>query len=92
MVDVLKEKASREVAVGSKNALMEVVAAMHKLTLEEQAQLLEYLSRALQYGIRREAFKDVSWEEFVDSSFGSLPNIRFGRDEFGNREVYEVLE
>ena len=92
MANLTTDKASDEVTVGSKSALMEVVAAMHKLTLEEQAQLLEYLSRVLQYGIRREAFKDVSWEEFVDSSFGSLPNIRFGRDKFGNREVYEVLE
>ena len=78
--------------VGPKSALMEVVNAMHKLTLEEKAQLLEYLGRALQLGIRREAFKDVSWEEFIDSSFGSLPNMRFGRDEFGNREVYEIPE
>jgi len=92
MADLTTGKASEEVTAGSKSALMEVVAAMHKLTLEEQAQLLEYLSRALQYGIRREAFEDVSWEEFIERSFGSLPNLRFGRDEFGNREVYEVLE
>ena len=45
MAEVLKDKASREVAVGSKNALMDVVQAMQKLTLEEKAQLLEYLSR-----------------------------------------------
>ena len=92
MTEVTKDKALDAEAVGSQSALMEVVAAMHKLTLEEKAQLLEYLSRALQYGIRREAFKDVSWEEFSERSFGSLPNLRFGRDESGNREVYEVLE
>ncbi len=72
MADLTTEKASDEVATGSNSALMDVVAAMHKLTLEEQAQLLEYLSRALQYGIRREAFKDVSWEEFIDMTYGSL--------------------
>lgn len=92
MADLTTDKATDEVAAGSKSALMEVVAAMHKLTLEEKAQLLEYLSRALQYGIRREAFKDISWEEFSERSFGSLPNLRFRRDESGNREVYEVLE
>ena len=92
MAEMVTDRESDEAAAGSKSALMEVVKAMHKLTLEEQAQLLEYLSRALQYGIRREAFKDVSREEFVERSFGSLPNLRFGRDEFGNREVYEVLE
>lgn len=92
MADLTTDKASEGTAVESKSALMEVVAAMHKLTLEEKALLLEYLSRALQFGIRREAFKDISWEEFIDSSFGSLPNMRFGRDEFGNREVYEILE
>ena len=92
MADLIKDQASSDEAMGSKNALMEVVAAMHKLTLEEQAQLLEYVSRALQYGIRREAFKDLSWEEFIDSTYGSLPNMRFGRDELGNREVYEILE
>lgn len=92
MAELTTGKTSDEVAAGSKSALMEVVRAMHKLTLEEQAQLLEYLSRALQYGIRRESFKDITWEEFIECSFGSLPNLRFGRDEFGNREVYEVLE
>lgn len=72
MADLTKGKASDEVAVGSKSALMEVVGAMHKLTLEEKAQLLEYLSRALQYGIRQEAYKDISWEEFIDMTYGSL--------------------
>ena len=72
MADLATDKAADEVNVGPQSALMEVVAAMHKLTLEEQALLLEYLSRALQYGIRRESFKDVSWEEFINRSFGSL--------------------
>ena len=51
MADLIKDKATSEGTVGSQSALMDVVVAMHKLTLEEQAQLLEYLSRALQYGI-----------------------------------------
>lgn len=72
MADLTTDRASDEVAAGSKSALMDVVAAMHKLTLEEQAQLLEYLSRALQVGIRRESIKDVSWEEFIKSTYGSL--------------------
>lgn len=71
---------------------MEVVAAMHKLTLEEKAQLLEYLSRALQYGIRREAFKDVSWEEFIDMTYGSLADDPIELPErFKHREA-ESLE
>ena len=40
---------------------MEVVVAMHRLTLEEKAQLLEYLSRALQYGIRQEAYRKKTY-------------------------------
>ena len=72
MADFVKDKASDEVAADSKSALMEVVQAMHKLTLEEKAQLLEYLSRALQYGIRQQEYKDISWEEFLDMTYGSL--------------------
>ncbi len=72
MAEILRHEAAGEIAAGSKSALMDVVQAMHKLTLEEKAQLLEYLSRALQYGIRRESFKDVSWEEFIDMTYGSL--------------------
>ncbi|MDE2857943.1 MAG: hypothetical protein OXN94_08850 [Chloroflexota bacterium] len=72
MVDLLKGKESDEASVGSKNALIEVVRAMHKLSLEEKAQLLEYLSRALQNDIRREAFKDVPWEAFIKMTYGSL--------------------
>ncbi|MCY4465379.1 MAG: hypothetical protein OXE46_07575 [Chloroflexi bacterium] len=83
MTDLTMDKTADEEAAGSKSALMEVVQAMHKLPLEEKAQLLEYLSRALQYGIRREAFQDVSWEEFLDRSFGSLPDFTL------DREMYE---
>ncbi len=72
MADLLKDKASDEVTVGSKSALMAAVQATHELTLEEKAQLLEYLSRALQYGIRQEAYKDMSWKEFLDMTYGSL--------------------
>lgn len=72
MAELLKDKTSEEAVAGSKSALMEVVQAMHKLSLEEKAQLLEYLSRALQYGIRREAFNGISWEEFIDKTYGSL--------------------
>lgn len=92
MADLTTDKATDEVAAGSKSALMEVVAAMHKLTLEEQAQLLEYLSRALQYGIRREAFKDISWEDFIDKTYGSLADDPIELPErFKHREV-ETLE
>lgn len=72
MADLVKDKATAAEAAGPTSALMEVVQAMHKLTLQEKAQLLEYLSRALQYGIRREAYKDISWEEFLDLTYGSL--------------------
>lgn len=92
MTDVTKNKASDEEAVGSQSALMEVVAAMHKLTLEEKAQLLEYLSRALQYGIRREAYRDISWEEFIDMTYGSLADDPIELPErFKHREA-ESLE
>ncbi len=87
MTDVTQDKASDGEAVGSKSALMEVVAAMHKLTLEEKAQLLEYLSRALQYGIRRETFKDISWDEFLERSFGSLPGFTLEREQYEDTET-----
>ena len=87
MADLLKDKASDEIVADSKSALMVAVQAMHKLTLEEKAQLLEYLSRALQYGIRREEFKDESWEEFINRSFGSLPDFTLECEEHEDTEV-----
>jgi hypothetical protein len=87
MAEILRDEAADEIVAGSKSALMDVVQAMHKLTLEEKAQLLEYLSRALQYGIRREAFQDESWEEFIDRSFGSLPDFTLEREQHGDTEV-----
>ncbi len=72
MAELVKGAASGKVSTGSESALLEVVQAMHKLTLAEKAQLLEYLSRELQYEIRREAFKEVSWEDFIDMTYGSL--------------------
>ena len=87
MADLVKDEASDEVAAGSKSALMKAVQAMHKLTLEEKAQLLEYLSRAIQYGIRQEEYKDISWEEFIDRSFGSLPDFTLEREQHGDPKV-----
>ena len=87
MADVVQDKVADEAAAGSKSALMETVRAMHKLTLEEKAILLEYLSRALQYGIRREAFKEISWEEFIERSFGSLPNFTLEREQHEGSKV-----
>ncbi len=92
MQEVIEKETSLHIAEGSHSALLEVVRAIHKLTLEEKVQLLEYLSRALQHDIKQQENKDISWDEYIDNTFGSLPNLRFRRDEFGNREVYEVLE
>ena len=74
MAELVKDKATVEVSAESKSELMEVVQAMHKLTLEEKAQLLEYLGRSIQHGIKQEAYKDISWEEFINMTYGSLAN------------------
>lgn len=87
MADLVKNKASDVAVAGSESALMDVVQAMHKLTLEEKAKLLEYLSRALQYGIRQEEYKDISWEEFIDRSFGSLPEFTLEREQHDDSKV-----
>ena len=92
MQEVIENETSYHIAEGSHSALLDIVRAMHKLTLEEKAQILEYLSRALQHDIRQQEYKDMSWDEYIDNTFGSLPDLRFRRDDFGNREVYEVLE
>ncbi len=42
--------------------------------------------------IELEGFRAMPQHQAIDLTFGSLPNLRFRRDEFGKREVYEVLE
>ncbi len=88
MQDAIENKRGYPIAEGSQSALLEVARAMQKLTLEEKAQLLEYLSRALQHDIKQQQYKETPQDEHI----GSLPNLRFRRDEYGNREVYETLE
>lgn len=89
---MMQDEGSEAVATKSNSALMEVVQAMHKLTLQEKAQLLQYLSRALQYGIRQEANKDISWEEFLDRTYGSLPDFTLEREQPEFAEIGEELE
>ncbi len=72
MAEMVKDKSSDRAAPGSEGALMDAVQAMHKLTLQEKAQLLEYLSRSIQHGVRQVAYEDMSWEEFIDMTYGSL--------------------
>ena len=72
MAELVKDRALDRAEAKPKNAVIEVVQAMHKLSLEEKAILLEYLARALQCGIRRETVKDVTWDEFIDMTYGSL--------------------
>ncbi len=87
MAELTKEAVAEEVAAIADSPLMKAVQAMHKLSLEEKAILLEYLSRALQYGIRRESFKDVPWEEFLERSFGSLPDFTLERAHYEGNEI-----
>lgn len=61
MQEVIENETSYSIAEGSHGALLDIVRAMHKLTLEEKAQLLEYLSRALQHDIRQQEYKDISY-------------------------------
>ncbi len=72
MAHAVKDKASDTTSASENSALTKALYAMHQLTLEEKVQLLEYLGRSLQHDIKREAYKDISWEEFLDKTCGSL--------------------
>ena len=72
MVEALKDRSTDGVALRPNSALMEAVRAMQKLTLAEKALLSEYLSRSMQRDIKQEAYDDISWEAFLDMTFGSL--------------------
>ena len=92
MRDVTEKENGFDISDITQSALMQVVRAMRKLTLEEKAKLLEHLSRDLQYGIRQQERKDKSWDANPDTTHGSLPKFGFRRDAFGRREVYEITE
>ena len=72
MAHVVKDKASDETSASANSALTKALRAMHQLTFEEKVQLLEFLSRSLQHDIKLGAYKDISWEEFLEMTYGSL--------------------
>ena len=72
MVEAVKRKSADGLAEGSSIALMEALQATLKLTLEEKAQLSEFLSQSMQRDIRQESQNDLSWQAFLDRTFGCL--------------------
>lgn len=72
MAHAVKDEASDETSASANSALTKALHAMHQLNMEEKVQLLDYLSRSLQRDLKHEAYKDISWEEFLDMTYGSL--------------------
>ncbi len=50
----------------------EIVSKADRLPLAEKARLLEHLSTSMRHDLEVEAFKRMSWHEFVDHTAGIL--------------------
>ncbi len=54
------------------NVYEEAVSKADQLTLAEKVRLLEHISASMRHDLEVEAFKRMSWREFVDNTAGLL--------------------
>lgn len=50
----------------------EVIQVAGQLTMADKIRLIEYLSVALRHDLEVEAYKNMSWHEFIERTAGSL--------------------
>ncbi len=50
----------------------EAVQLTKQMSVVEKVRLLEHLSTALKYDLEVEAYKHISWDQFLDLTDGSL--------------------
>lgn len=70
----------------------ELTQLAQQLTLAEKASFMEYLSASLKHDLEVEAFKRMPWEQFIDSTYGSLADDPIERGEQPPIEVRDEIE
>jgi hypothetical protein len=59
----------------------EVVQLTNRMSLTEKVLLLEHLSTALKQDIETEAYRHISWDQFLDLTYGSLADDPIERNQ-----------
>lgn len=69
-----------------------VVEVADQLPLAEKARLIEHLSAALRHNLELEAYRRMSWHEFIVHTAGSLADSPIERPPQPPYEERELLE
>lgn len=69
-----------------------VVEVADQLPLAEKARLIEHLSAALRHDLELEAYRRMSWHEFIEQTAGSLADSPIERPPQPPYEEREPLE
>lgn len=70
----------------------EAVSITSQLTLVEKVQLMEYLSTAILQALNTEAYRHISWERFLDLTYGSLAHDPIERNQPEQADVRDEIE
>jgi len=70
----------------------EVVEIADQLSVAEKARLIEHLSIALQQALQSDAMPELSWQEFINQTAGSLADDPIERPPQLPLETREPLE
>lgn len=69
-----------------------VVEVADQLPLAEKARLIEHLSAALRHNLELEAYRRMSWHEFIENTAGSIADSPIERPPQPPYEEREPLE
>jgi hypothetical protein len=74
------------------NLYEDVVTLADQLSVAEKAQLIEHLGNSLRHDLEVEAYRRMSWHEFLDRTYGILADDPIERPEQLPVEEREPLE
>lgn len=65
---------------------------LNQLSLSEKVKLLEQLSISLKHDLELEAYNHISWEQFINVTYGSLANDPIERNQPLEPDTRDMIE
>lgn len=70
----------------------EAVQLTARMSLVDKIRLLEHLSHTLKEAMETEAYRHISWEQFIDLTYGSLADDPIEREQPPFPDMRDTIE
>ena len=70
----------------------DVIILADRLTLAEKVRLMEHLSTSLKHDLEIEGYKHITWEQFINLTYGSLADDPIERGDQPALDIRDEIE